>query len=97
MRTLKELYQIVLDSEYVEKYHSICLAIRECALTKLITLKEWSYLEKHFIKNRPTIFSKFWWNFYYNRPPLATYWWETNQKGDEQRIKFIKYLISKSK
>jgi hypothetical protein len=52
-------------------------------------------LLKHFNKQRPSIFSKFWWHKSYNTKSCI--WWKSHLGGDEQRKLFLAYLAKKYK
>jgi uncharacterized protein (DUF1499 family) len=94
MRTLKELYTILLDrNDYKD---SICLGITKlCLWHHKITEEEKEYLRVHFKAQRPGLFkhTKFMFNSNYN--VIGVYWWSRYDTGNEQRTRFIKHLISK--
>lgn len=94
MRTLKELYTILLnEGRYT---NSICLAITKlwCTYHK-ITEDEKDYLKAHFKKQRPGLFKHTKFMFHSNYNMIDAYWWSRDAAGNEQRTKFIKHLISK--
>ena len=93
MRSLKELYQIVLDSDYDKKY-GICNIISFCAMDNIITEEEMYLVKSHFNKQKPTILSKFWWHPPYNRL-YNVWWWSHTKIGANQRKLFLQYLINK--
>jgi len=97
MKTLKELYQLVLEELKNPQYQGICIVINKLHFNNIIQYNETILLETHFKKHKPTIFSKFWWDSSFNKSLLShySYWWAGNKKGKEQRIKFIEYIISK--
>lgn len=94
MRTLKELYTILLDRN--DYKGSICLGITKlwCKYHK-ITEEEKEYLRVHFKAQRPGLFKYTKFRFNSNYTVIGAYWWSRNDTGNEQRTKFIKHLISK--
>lgn len=91
MRTLKQLYELLL-SEF-DNLHGdgICTKITHLRKKGLITSPEnWS-LYNDFLNRKPIpYFSKFWWNKSYTG---KGYWWTCDEAGGEQRIRFIKHII----
>jgi len=85
--SIGELYQNVLN-KYV--YGSICDNI-ECHTPS----NKVDALLKHFQKQRPTIFSKFWWHRSYNA--FNEYWWFAWKGGNIQRKLFLAHLAKKYK
>lgn len=57
-----------------------------CALLPL-------WMEEWWMKQRPNIFSKFWWNKYYQ--PFDLFWWTLDEGGNNQRIRYLEFLIEK--
>lgn len=51
-------------------------------------------LYEHFKKQKPNIFSKFYWNKTYTG---RTFWWTFDKDGKEQRKLFLAYLAKKYK
>jgi len=91
-RSLKELYQIVLDN--FQFNYGICNNIVRCYMDDKISLKENTKLSLDLQQRRPSFFSKFYWNKSYHKLGNA-FWWPINNEGNEQRIKFLKHLINK--
>lgn len=90
-RTLKELYEILLDDK-INK--GICLCISSLYSWSTINSKEHDLLLKDFESKKPNIFSKFFWNSSYNHfSSLGHYWWTNDNKGNEQRKLFIQHII----
>jgi len=94
-RTLKELYQILLDN-FDNFNDGICSKIHCLYWFDEITYKELKLLDKHFKNQKPTIFSKFFWYSSYNKMRSGdNYWWKFNESGNKQRKLFIQHLMSK--
>jgi hypothetical protein len=106
VRSLKELYTLVLN--YLEEkekneyyYFGICAVIHYLYSSSRITNDEYTILKFHFKKEKPCkgylfgVFSKH--KDFTNDESFITeaYWWTQDEKGLQQRIKFIKYLITK--
>jgi hypothetical protein len=106
VRSLKELYTLVLNylegKEKEEWYYiGICSAITRLNYNQTITNNEWTILRTHFKKQKPCegylfgIFSKH--KEFTNDISFIddVFWWTQDAEGLQQRIKFIKYLITK--
>ena len=108
VRSLKELYTLVLNylEEYEKKeekhYHfGICAAISRLDYFSTITNDEWTILRAHFHNQRPC--KGYWFGIFSKHKEFANdasftndvYWWTQDEEGLQQRIKFIKYLITK--
>jgi len=106
VRSLKELYTLVLNIlEEKEKektyYCAICAVISILYDGSTITHDEVKMLNLHFKKQKPFkgylfgIFSKH--KAFTNDKSFTNglYWWTKAEGGLQQRIKFIKYLITK--
>jgi len=106
VRSLKELYTLVLN--YLEEkekneyyYFGICSAINRLDYFSTITYDEFKILILHFKKQKP--FKGFWFETFSRHKDFTNdksfineaYWWTQDKKGLQQRIKFIKYLITK--
>jgi len=91
MKSLRELYQILLDNFLDER--GICYNIIVLYVKGLITADERNLLTKHLHNNRPKRYSRFWWNRAYSAK--QKFWWTLDTKGYEQRKSFIKYQILK--
>lgn len=100
MRTIGQLYQIVLD-HFDDKeswdHVGICSKIGYCGQRSFITPNEFRRLRPHFFKQRPTIFSKFWWSWSYKvfTETRQQFWWRNNKAGEQQRKLFLAYLAKK--
>jgi hypothetical protein len=95
MRTLKQLYTLLLRKQMV-RHKGICLNIEILYNERLISSYEKDLLHNHFKNQYPTIFSKFWWNTSFKQfTSRYGYWWKSDEKGQEQRIKFLQHIISK--
>lgn len=96
MRSIKELYQIVLDNFdlMIKAESGICMVIVRCWYYDLITSDEKFALLKHFKKQRPTWYKnvKF---YYHNSYVNRMFWWKYGEEGNEQRKLFLKHLINK--
>jgi len=100
MRTIGQLYQIVLehfDDPPNWAVIGICDSIAHCANHRFITNAEYHKLRPHFFKQRPTIFSKWWWNWNYKAftNTREQFWWRDNSRGAIQRKLFLAYLAKK--
>jgi len=97
MRDLKELYQILLDKYdeihlFYGNYIGICTTI-EWLNWEFINDEEYKLLKRDFQLRRPKAFSKFWWNFSFNKNTNNVWWWDKNKSGNKQRKLFIKHII----
>jgi hypothetical protein len=106
MRSLKELYPLVLEKllEHKQKdcyYLGICSCISDIFIFHKISEDEFYLLDKHFKEQKPFKGYKF--GIYSKHKKFTKnesftgkrYWWEVNEEGLNQRIEFIKYLITK--
>ena len=91
-RDLKVLYQIVLRKFDAPCTFGICNIITGLNARREFSIKEVDALFRHFKAHKPTIFSKFWWYWSYNRRKRL-FWWDNNDAGDKQRKKFLQHLI----
>lgn len=92
-RTLKELYILLLDSGFIKLGIGVCTSMTKLFHSKTITLPEYEMLSDDFILRRPRyIFGKIYWRM---NIPDGAYWWRLNEYGKNQRIKFVKNIISK--
>jgi hypothetical protein len=94
MRNLKELYTILLDRiEKGDYTNGICYYILNIWTIGSITKRERYSMFNHFLTKKPkNHFNKFYWSKHFTG---GIYWWTKTPEGKEQRIKFIKHLISK--
>jgi hypothetical protein len=93
--TRKEIFEEVLHRIENDQIHlslSICMTLKYLFSESEITKEQYKDASKYFQSNKPTIFSKFYWSKAYKG---YSYWWTMDNKGKQERIKFIKYLISK--
>lgn len=95
-RTLKELYQIVLDNfdknqDFLQR--SGCYGICHHFNQIDISWEERDLIIQHFEDNKPKIISKFWWNWNYNHFYNA-WWWTKDEKGNKQRKLFLQHIIN---
>jgi len=105
-RSLKELYNEVLISLENNKideiyWRGICSVITVLAALDNITYDEYLKLKEHFEKQKPFkgyilgISSKHRQFAESNTFINEEYWWVRDEEGLNQRIEFIKYLITK--
>lgn len=81
MRSLKELYSILLDNISVKKFtFGVCHEINRLVTMKSISVDEYNYLNDDWRK-RKFIDGK-------------DYWWPKDDDGDRQRIEFVKCIIN---
>ena len=78
MKKLSELYKIVLAT-FTDEPICICYSIVNS--TKL-SFEEVKILKLDLEKNKPKMFSKFWWNWNYYE---GAYWWSINEGDMIQR------------
>jgi len=99
MRTLKELWQIALDNYDINQDRGICCHLNLLCIYSKISIEEIGILTLSFYENKPTIFSRFWWNSSYLHPSdkfkKIEYWWKPNKEGNVQRKKFMEHLVNK--
>ena len=99
MRTLKQLYQLLLDNYTNNPYDGICFQItRLGGSLDLISYNERDMLEEDFKSNKPHITWN-WEYFKFTRKECytgGTFWWERTYEGMEQRKLFIQHLINKN-
>lgn len=106
VRSLKELYTLVLNYlEGKEKeecyYFGICSAINRLNYNQTITYDEYTILRAHFHNQRPC--KGYWFGIFSKHKDFTNdvsfidnvFWWTQDEEGLQQRIKFIKYLITK--
>lgn len=94
-RTLKELYQIVLDNVSVinQKEYGICIWIKHAWFEGHIDVKEFYRLNDHFILQRPSriLYPEFFEEQHENR----LYWWGFDPNNiDNVRVRFITHIIA---
>ncbi len=96
MRTLKELYTLVLEElDKSSKSIGICICIERLYINNIIEYNEYLLVDTDFQNQIPNIFNKFWWNSAYNKLNNAGYWWTLDEAGLEQRKLFIKDILNK--
>jgi hypothetical protein len=103
MKRLDLMYDIVLKeyerSVKAKTSRGICLTIYELGFRRSFVLSpdEVFFLSNDLENRKPTIFSKFWYHSSYLRIKSKDgYWWDLNERGDSQRIEFLKYLRKKT-
>jgi len=94
MRTLKQLYILLLEKQ-ITKPTGICHNITGIHFEDGISFDKMMLLYSDFRKRHPDFLSKFWWNKHFDRKYKTGYWWTLDEKGQEQRIKFLQHIISK--
>ena len=105
MRTLKELYEVLLASGQIETDNSICIAIGNLQKKGVIYMHEYHELSEHLKSNKPLEAKKFMFITYKRGKHLEfikhksfigqSFWWKCNVAGLNQRKLFINHLISK--
>ena len=97
MRTLNELYIILLDRLNITQINFICIHINRLFDDDIINLKEKRILFKHFRSQRPTVNLHD--EFIVEDFHLINYvdgaWWGSDNR--ETRIKFLKKMIEITK
>lgn len=96
MRTLKELYQLLLDKFDSLDTEFICYKISRLYWEECITEYEQILLKEDFTKRKPTIFNKFWWQTEFRKfTPIDESWWKkNNQKSQIRRKEFLQHIIN---
>ena len=93
IRTLKELYQLVLNDFNNKSIYGICEVISNLFYEGIISSKERHTLCINFYKNKPKWYnSEFWWGKHFTG---RIFWWTLCHKGNEQRKLFLQHLIKK--
>ncbi len=94
MRTLKELYTLVLEHFDDTPSLGICVKIRRLDLNNIISRPEYSILMGDFMKRKPRWYNSW---FYWNPSFINGVWWWNNlhPQAQEQRKKFLKHIINK--
>ena len=87
----KALEELKLDNRYYQR--GIC----NC-LVRVTTFSIEILIKKDFKRNKPSIFKPKTWKFRFdkNYQAFEGYWWTQDEKGYNQRIKFLEYLIEKN-
>lgn len=97
MRNLKECYGIVAKN--MRRNSGICFSIISCHISGLLTWDEREGLLEHFMLQKPNCFLFFFGTnakfTKHNSFTGGTYWWTMDESGYEQRVLFLKHLISK--
>ena len=101
MRTLKELYQVVLI-ELLKDHQvdvGICGNIVTLSYFKKINSNEYKLLMDDFLSRKPNLFHKEYYNRYFNTFNLSysdfqdEFWWALNEKGFQRRVLFLEKII----
>lgn len=96
MRKLSDLYTILLEEfEMCKRDTGICSRIDAMVFSDKCTTSEWSEIMNHIRKNKPNIFSRFYWHPSFNWAYHGGFWWKRNNEGYKQRVKFLESLIEK--
>lgn len=95
LRPIDELYSIVLMLLRNGSAMGVCICISIAYKNQLITADEYDFLEQNFNRHKPNWFSSFYYNKNYNKN--GTFWWFLTEDGENERIKFLNYLIKKYK
>lgn len=99
-RPLSQLYGLVLKYHTMTIFNTvgICNTINNMWYVKAINETELSLLHKDFMANDPLSnrFNFRYWLFIIH-PAFdgVVYWWEKTKRGEQQRIKFIMFLVQK--
>jgi hypothetical protein len=94
MRTLNELYKLLLTEFETNDHSGICCAIIDLKWFSKITMEEYHALLKHFKSERPKLFKNTLFIFKNKYRYKKEYWWPIDAKAP--RIEFIKHLINKT-
>jgi len=89
MRTLSQLYKILLHRIKDTSNSGICSVIAQISNDYEIDVEEYYKLYEDFLVNKPTLYNK-WSEYYYERSD--NYWWDKFSK--EPRIKYLKARIA---
>jgi len=93
MRTLKQLYQLLLHNYDNSKLLGICRKISDLYWQGLITEEEDKLLKLDFSKRKPNIFNKFWWDSEYNQlSSFGDFWWYP--ENHNKRKEFLQHIIN---
>lgn len=95
MRTLNELYELVLTEFETNEHPGICAAMQDLKWFNKITMVEYRVLFQHFKSERPKLFKNTLFMFKNKFRRTNAYWWPTCSK--KPRIEFINHLINKTK
>jgi len=105
MRSDAELWKIVLDRVIYIRVNGICYAIRECEKAGFFSEEEvlriYSMMDEFKKKMCRNVFTRWWYRMRFGFDDYAfAWWWTPIQCGSEykqRRIKWIEYMIRKSK
>lgn len=92
MRTLKELYTIVLNNFDKCCEIGICNLVYKLESNGTITFEEHDKLYKHFSTKKIRFWSKFYWNESF-RGQIG-WWWKLNEEGNKQRKLYLQHIIN---
>lgn len=95
MRTLNELYKLLLIEFETNEHNGICSAIQDLKWYSKITMEEYRVLYQHFISEKPKLFKNTLFMFRNKYRLTNSYWWPVCIK--KPRIEFINHLINKTK
>lgn len=95
MKTLNELYKLLLIEFETNKHGGICNAICDLHCCGKIKIEEYYSLLLHFRSERPRLFKNTLFVFKHKYNYDYAYWWPCGDK--KPRIEFIKHLINKTK
>lgn len=97
-RPLSVLYGLVLDYFQISLFvdNGICHVIINLNRSLIISEKEYKLLLKDFFANDPLEQRLKYFRFLAHPEFIGSrYWWSRTEKGNRQRIKFLKFLIKK--
>lgn len=94
MKTLNELYKLLLIEFETKEHYGICSAITDLKWYGTITKEEFNTLHDHFMSEKPRLFKNTLFVFKNRYRYKNTYWWIPSNK--KPRIQFIKHLIKKT-
>jgi len=93
MKTLKKLYQLLLENFNNFNHSGICILIANLYYNNIITYKEYINLSENFQDRKIRIWSKFYWSKSY-RGRQYGWWWELNEEGNKQRKLYLQHIIN---
>jgi hypothetical protein len=97
VRPLKDLYKILLFAvkKELKCNYGVCEILTRLEKNHLISKEELTLLRINFAKNKPSTkhHLQFYISPYFKKGLKYAYWWNVGTNGDEERVKFVEYLI----